>query len=264
MPIGDFESLVLRVLAAHRHPDSFVGGATVLHATADSWRYSQDFDVFHDAEEALTAAFGTDSAALRSAGFDVAPSGPVGPTFRRAIVSRGDARTKVEWVLDSAFRFFPVEPDLALGWRLSFWDAATNKVLAMAGRHKVRDLLDCLYLHQHHLHLGALVWAAAGKDPGLSPEFVLDWAVRGSAFRVEDLAEVRLGRPMDIGDIKTAWRTAVAQARALVDRLPPDEIGCLYLDERGAPVAPDPTAASFAKLRRHFGRLGGAVARVAE
>jgi hypothetical protein len=38
-------------------------------------------------------------------------------TFVRAIVERGGLATKIEWVFDSAFRFFPVEPDLGLGWR---------------------------------------------------------------------------------------------------------------------------------------------------
>ena len=32
-----------------------------------------------------------------------------------------------------------------------------------------RDLLDALFLHEHLLPLGALVWAAAGKDPGYTP-----------------------------------------------------------------------------------------------
>ena len=31
MPLGEFEGKVLRVLAANRHPDSFLAGATVLH-----------------------------------------------------------------------------------------------------------------------------------------------------------------------------------------------------------------------------------------
>lgn len=58
-----------------------------------------------------------------------------------------------------------------MGWRLNCWDAATNQVLAMAGRQKIRDFLDTLFLHEQHLHLAALVWAAAGKNPGLTPEF---------------------------------------------------------------------------------------------
>ena len=38
MPIGDFEREVLRVIAANRNPDSFVGGATVRPSTAKPFR----------------------------------------------------------------------------------------------------------------------------------------------------------------------------------------------------------------------------------
>ena len=262
MPLGDFEACVLRTIAANRNPDSFVGGGTVLHATADSPRYSQDLDIFHDAPAALARAVEFDCASLRSTGFGVEMVGRAVASFQRAIVTQGGEQTKVEWVQDSAFRFFAVEPDLQLGWRLNFWDAATNKVLAMAGRQKLRDFLDCLYLHQRYLHLGALVWAAAGKDPGLTPEFILDWALRGNQFRPEDLAEVKLGAPIDLVQTKQAWVTAVREARDLVSQLPAAHLGCLYLGRDGQPQVPDPRSVEFATQRRHYGSLGGVVAQI--
>ena len=48
MPLGPFESEVLRLLARHRNPDSYVAGATVLHQSPKSPRSSQDVDLFHD------------------------------------------------------------------------------------------------------------------------------------------------------------------------------------------------------------------------
>lgn len=264
MPLGDFEREVLRLLAANRNPDSFIAGATVLHRTDDSPRRSEDVDVFHDLPEALVAACDADTATLRQAGFEIEPVGRVQPEFRRALIRRGGNQTKIEWVQDAAFRFFPVEPDLELGWRLNFWDAATNKVLAMAGRQKIRDFLDCLYLHEHHLHLAALVWAAGGKDPGLTPEFILDWALRGNRFFPEDLADVRLGRPIDLVATKQAWFAAVQEARALIARLPVTELGCLYLDAAGNPVRPDPDSPRFAQLTRHYGSVKGAWPRIVE
>lgn len=264
MPLGDFEREVLRVLAANRNPDSFIGGATVLHQQADTPRQSEDVDVFHDLPEALLRAYEADTATLLAAGFTVEPVGRVQPEFRRAIVRRLDLQTKIEWVQDAAFRFFPVEPDLELGWRLNFWDAATNKVLAMAGRQKLRDFLDCLHLHERHLHLGALVWAAGGKDPGLTPEFILDWALRGNRFFPEDLADVRLGKPIDLVATKQAWFAAVQEARELVSRLPAAELGCFYLDAAGKPVCPDPVSLEFAKLTRHYGSVKGAWPRIVE
>jgi hypothetical protein len=264
MPIGDFEREILRVLSAQRNPDSFIGGATVLLQAPYSTRQSQDVDVFHDLPEALVTAYEADVRALRAAGFHVEPIGRVQPEFRRAVVRRGGLETKIEWVQDSAFRFFPVEPDLDLGWRLSFWDAATNKVLAVAGRQRLRDCLDCLFLDRHHLKLGALAWAAAGKDPGLTPELILDWAMRGNRFRQEDLADVHVGEPIDLVRTKQAWGEAVQGARELVERLPPAEVGCFYLDAKGRPVCPDPGSTDFDKLTRHSGCVKGAWPRIVE
>src|SRR5438552_9903671 len=121
MPLGDFEREVLRLLAANRHPDSFVGGATVLHKSADSLRASKDIDYFHDTVESLAASVKQDTNTLRTAGFEVELGRPQ-DTFQRALVRRSGQQTKVEWVFDSAYRFFPVEQDLDFGWRLNFWD----------------------------------------------------------------------------------------------------------------------------------------------
>ena len=254
----------MRTLAAGRHPDSFVAGGSVLHQAADSPRRSQDVDIFHDTVEALQRAFETDMATLHDAGFVAEPVGHVQPEFHRAIVRRADQETKIEWVHDSAFRFFPVERDVELGWRLNFWDAATNKVLALVGRQRIRDYLDCLYLHEYHLHLGALAWAAAGKDPGFTPDLIIDWAARGNRFRPEDLADVRLSRPVDLKAAKRVWLEALAESRALIEKLPMDDLGCLYLNAAGQPTCPDPAAPGFSKLTRHFGSVKGAWPRIVE
>lgn len=264
MPLGNFERQVLRVLAANRNPDSFIGGATVLHQSPESLRRSQDVDVFHDAPERLLAAYEADVAVLQGSGFHVTPVGRVQPEFRRALVARDGMQTKIEWVQDAMFRFFPIEPDAELGWRLNFWDAATNKILALAGRQKIRDFLDALFIHERQLHLGALVWAAAGKDPGLTPEFILDWALRGNQFRPEDLADVRLEQPFDFVAMKERWVGIVHESRALVASLPAAELGCLYLDASGKPVCPDPTTLGFSKLTRHYGSIKGAWPRIVE
>ncbi|MBL9127505.1 MAG: hypothetical protein JNL97_07660 [Verrucomicrobiales bacterium] len=175
MPLGFFEARVLRLLAANRNPDSYVAGANVLNRDAASPRTSRDVDVFHDTVDSLMAAVDRDFATLRAAGFEVTEVGRRHDTFCRALIRLGGESTKMEWAFDSAFRFFPIEQDAELGWRLSFWDAAVNKVLAFAGRAEIRDWIDVLHLHEKHLHLGALAWAGTGKDPGLSPEAIIRW-----------------------------------------------------------------------------------------
>ena len=37
--------------------------------------------------------------------------------------------------------------------------------MASAGRREPRDLLDLLTVHERHLSLGAVIWAAVAKDP---------------------------------------------------------------------------------------------------
>ena len=261
MPIGAFEREVLRLLAANRNPDSFVGGATVLHQSPQSPRSSRDVDFFHDAMENLSASADADVRVLRQAGF-IVDAEPEHQTFRHAIVRRGDQQTKIEWVVDSAFRFFPVEPDPELGWRLNFWDAATNKVLALAGRSEIRDLIDVLYLHQHHLHLGALAWAAVGKDPGFTPESIITWMRRHAVFRPDDLAAVITNEPLFLPALKEQWLNESESALELIRRLPLEHAGCLYLNANGVPVTPEPNRAGFAQLTRHFGSLKGALPRV--
>ena len=49
MPLSKIQTDILRLLAAHRDPESYVAGATPL--SRNTSRYSSDIDVFHDREE---------------------------------------------------------------------------------------------------------------------------------------------------------------------------------------------------------------------
>jgi len=56
------------------------------------------------------------------------------PTFYQALISGGDETTKLEWVVDSDFRFFPTIRDDEFGYVLHPVDLAANKVMTAAGR----------------------------------------------------------------------------------------------------------------------------------
>lgn len=265
MPIGSFELELLRLLARQRGPDSYVGGATVLHRDPASPRASADVDIFHETTAAVNDACGRDVRALTDAGYKVEMVLTL-PSFRRAVITRQELTTKLEWVQDSAFRFFPIEPDPEMGWRLNFWDAATNKVLALTDREKVRDWIDSAYLHDSHLHLGALAWAAAAKDPGLTPESLLQAALRFEHFAVTERRwqASHIGTAPSLEQFRQRFSTAVHAALRLVRSLPAADLGCLYLDASGRPVCPDPASPDFAKLTRHYGCLKGAWPRIVE
>ena len=229
----------------------------MLNSAPDSPRYSKDLDVFHDLEESVAACAAADAAALIREGYAIEWVLRQ-PMFQRADVSRGAERVRVEWVFDSAFRFFPAEPDELCGWRLNAFDAGTNKVLALMGRGEARDYLDVLFFHQHRLSLGALCWAAAGKDPGVNPFMILEECQRTTRFRPEEFLDLLLNIPVDVPAWKKLWLEASREAAQLLQELPAEEVGCFYLDARGNPATPVPGSTEFRTLRRHFGSVGGA------
>ncbi|HYT94376.1 MAG TPA: nucleotidyl transferase AbiEii/AbiGii toxin family protein [Gemmataceae bacterium] len=257
MPLTPFQKEVLLLLAAHRNPESHAGGGAVINRAQTSPRYSADLDLFHDVADRVLASAEADTAALTSQGLTVRWLLRQ-PFLQRAEVSRGTERLRLDWCFDSAFRFFPVQPDPEFGYCLHPADLATNKALALAGRAEVRDFVDILYLHDNYLSLGAICWAACGKDQGFTPSSLLEGAARHMKFREEDLASEHLARPISLPDLKAAWLIAVAQAEALLAKLPAADVGCLYLDRNLAPCTPDPSAPDFPQLTPHFGSVRGA------
>lgn len=257
MPLTSIQAAVLKAIAANRNPGSYLAGATVLHRQPGSPRYSHDIDLFHDLQESVAQSAECDTETLRAAGYGVRWLLRT-PLFARAVVTAENQQIKLEWAQDSAFRFFPVIEDPCCGYRLHDADAAINKLLALAGRTEIRDYVDVLHLHATYLPLGALAWAACGKDPGFTAEFLLDQCGRHTAYTQGDLDRLELNGRLDIRALKRQWLAAATQGRLLVNNLPPEEIGCLYLDAAGCPVAPDPSAAGFAALLRHVGCVCGA------
>lgn len=256
VPLSDIQAAVLKTIAQNRSLDSYVAGATVIHAASRSPRVSQDVDIFHDDVDRVARSARLDAQSLTAAGFAVEWLEQF-PAFFRAVVRRDGQVVELDWAADSAYRFFPLEPDPAFGFRLHPIDAATNKVLALVGRFEIRDLVDCLYLHRSLLSLGALVWAACGKDEGYTPDRILNEAQRRARFHTSELDQLQLVRRPDPVKLRAAWEAAIAKAHRLAAALPPDEIGCLYLDKMGSPVTPNPRRPEFRRLTRHRGTLRG-------
>lgn len=257
MPISDLQNHVLRCIATNRDSKSYLAGATVLHRSSNSPRYSQDIDLFHDVAESVALCAEKDAITLLSAGFSLKWLLRT-PTFYRAVLTIDNQQMKIEWAHDSAFRFFPVQRDAWCGFRLHDADAATNKLLALAGRAEIRDFVDVMHLQRNYLSLGALAWAACGKDLGFTPDFLLDQASRHTACNQNDLNRLQLHGPLDVTILKHEWLNAVEEARNLISLLPPEEVGCLYLTPLLKPVTPVPGSESFRKLIRHRGSVCGA------
>jgi hypothetical protein len=223
-------------LASHRDPESYVGGATPLNR--DAPRFSEDIDVFHDRQERVVQAALNDAAVLEGAGYKVAWLRQL-PTIYTAAVTKGDDGTRLEWVVDSDFRFFPTMRDEVFGYVLHPVDLATNKVMAAGGRRELRDLVDCVTVHERILPLGAVVWAAVEKSPGFTPEGLIAEIRRNSNFPRTEWQNLMSSEPLDPKDIMGRLRGALDEAEAFVARMPTEKAGLVFL-KGGQVVQPDP------------------------
>ena len=257
MPLTPLQREVARLLANNRNPDSHVAGGAVINRGESTLRYSDDLDIFHDVAESVADSAARDADTLLRHGFSVEWS-LRREAIQKAVVGRGDDFLRLDWAADSAFRFFPVERDEEFGYCLHRADLATNKILALVGRVEPRDYLDVLELDRSYLSLGALIWAACGKDEGYTPSLMLQMANRHSRHRDADFADERLARAIDAKQLKTQWLEATTKAEALFDRLPPEELGCLYIGRDGEACTPDPNSPTFPGLTRHYGSIRGA------
>ncbi len=109
---------------------------------------------------------------------------------------------KLEWAQDSAWRFFPIERDPVLAWKLHRFDALTNKALAMGSRSETRDLVDLVMNHER-VPLHSIVWAACSKDPGFTPGLLLEQMRRNA--RIELVAMEEMGVTMQPSELKLKW-----------------------------------------------------------
>jgi hypothetical protein len=237
VPLTRFQSQILRLLATHRNPESYVAGSTPLNRERP--RFSEDIDIFHDREERVAQAAEEDTAVLQAEGLEVVWQRRE-PAIYTAEIRSGHERTHLEWVADNDFRFFPTVKDELFGYMIHPIDLATNKVMAAAGRQKAADAVDLLTIHEHVLPLGAVIWAAVEKAPGYTPEGLIAEIRRNATrYREEDLRAVPSNEVLDPKVFHSRLRAVLDEAEAFVVRMPTEKIGLLFLKE-GKVVQPDP------------------------
>lgn len=263
VPLTGFQAAVARLLAGSRTEDSHLAGGAAINIEPNTQRYSNDLDYFHDSEQRVAGAFADDHALLANHGYDVEVEIRQ-PGYVRAVVSQGDQSTKIEWAHDSAWRFLPPVADARVGYRLHPIDLAVNKVLTLAGRDEPRDFLDIMQVHRETLPLGALCWAAAGKDPGFTPTSLLELLRRRGKYREEDFARLRLTEPVDLRALKSRWLEMLDQAERFVASRRPDEVGCLYYSRASHRFVQPPGDAGDVDIVPHHGRPGGVLPRPLE
>ena len=268
MALTGFQRALCRLLAQTRIAggESYVAGGAALNELIAASRVSRDLDLFHDTDAALAATWDADRRLLEDHGFGIRVLRER-PTYIEAQVSKGRDTVLMQWARDSAFRFFPLVEHEDLGLTLHPFDLATNKVLALVGRLEVRDWVDVIQCHDRIQPLGYLAWAASGKDPGFSPEGILEQAARSSRYSTEEVGALSFeGDPPDAASLSRRWHMILGSAGEVVKALSPDEVGKCVLTSDGTLFRGDAAALQTAlgrgAIRFHPGRIRGAMPRL--
>jgi hypothetical protein len=263
MALTPLQQDVCRLLAAERRRsgESYVAGGVALSVALSTGRLSRDVDVFHDTTEAVARSWDRDRAMLEGAGYTVMPLRDR-PGYVEAVVGRNGRDVIMEWARDSAFRFFPLVEDEALGLALHPFDLATNKVLALVGRAEARDWIDIIACHEQLQPLGYLAWAASGKDPGFTPSGILEQARRSSRYTEDEVLALAFDGPAPrVADLSRRWHDALEAAGPIIAKLPPEQIGRAVITPGGqlfTGAASDlDRALAVGDVTFHPGRIGG-------
>jgi hypothetical protein len=265
MAITEFQRGICRLIAQSRvqQGDSYVAGGVALNTLIGASRVSRDIDLFHDTREALAATWDADRNQLIGHGYGVDVRRER-PTFVEAVVTRGEQSVVLEWVCDSAYRFFPLMEHPDFGLTLHPFDLATNKVLALVGRIEVRDWVDTISCSDRLQHLGYLAWAACGKDPGYGPAVLLAEGKRTGRYSAAEVAELAFDGPVpDASQLSVRWGEILREAHEIIDSLPVQEVGRCVMSKQGglfSGTAEDATRALTAQeLVFHTGSIRGAM-----
>jgi hypothetical protein len=270
MALTIIQRRICRLIAENRiaSGESYVAGGVALNELISAPRISRDIGLFHDTDEALEATWAADRVLMEKNGFEIRVVRERS-SFVEAEVSRDGDTVVVQWARDSAFRFFPLLPHEELGLTLHPFDVATNKVLALVGRLEVRDWIDVINCDERIQPLGYLAWAASGKDPGFSPEAILEHAGRTGRYSAEEVRELAFeSEPPDAKELSRKWHAILDAARQVIAALPADQAGSCVITRAGELYCGDVSelrdAMNRSDIRFHTGRIRGAFPVVVE
>jgi hypothetical protein len=225
----------MRRLSANRSQTSYLAGGVILNL--DWPRRSDDIDIFHDSDEAVSDAALKDIADLESEGFRVSVDVRSWGLFEATVFDDGSS-TAIQWMSETRLRFFPLVKDEQWGLRLHQSDLAVNKVLAAASRRKARDFVDLVAISEIMCPLGPLIMAAAGKPPSFSPQKIVE-QIRWHAQSIpdEEYAAIKgLPETWTPQFMRAAITREMEFAEDYISKAPVEVVGVLAVNVEGMPV----------------------------
>lgn len=258
---------ILRLLASNRveNAESYVAGGLAFNYRLGTPRLSRDIDIFHDSKEAMFRSWEMDKGVLEANGFSVKPM-RVLEYFIEAEVSRNGRQTEIQWGTDSAYRFFPLQPDPVVGFTLHPLDLAANKLSALVGRTEPRDWIDVITAMKELQPLACLLSVACGKDPGFSPTSMLEYVARRHYNQVEIDEKIIPRGVYNAEELCRFWHDEVDRTRRVLEKFPRSEVGKAVMSKGGGLFKGDNSALEAAlaagELEFHEGTIGGAWPRI--
>lgn len=267
MALTALQEEILRLLARNRveNAESYVAGGLALNYKLSTPRLSRDIDIFHDSKIAMVRSWEMDGEVLAKNGFTVKPLRLL-EYFIEAEVSKDGKRMEMQWGTDSAYRFFPLQPDPVVGFTLHPLDLAANKLLALVGRAEPRDWIDVIAAIKELQPLACLLSVACGKDPGFSPMSMLEYVARRRYNQVEIDEKIIPRGTYDAAELCRFWHEEVERTRLALEMFPRAEVGKAVMMKDGKLFRGDSTlleaALAAGDLVFHEGTIGGAWPRV--
>jgi hypothetical protein len=249
MALTELQKRILRRLSLNRSESSYLAGGIVLNL--DWPRRSDDIDIFHDTDEAVSVVALKDIADLEAEGLHVTIDVKAYGLFE-ATVSDASSATIIQWMGETKLRFFPLVKDEEWGLRLHQADLAVNKILAASSRRKARDFADLVAIATYMCPLGPLIMAAAGKPPSYSPQKMIE-QMRWHAQSIPDdeYAAVK-GLPTDWTPefIRAEITRQMDLAEQYIMSAPVEVVGLLAVNQNGIPVEVTAETIGSAVLRK--------------
>lgn len=109
-------------------------------------------------------------------------------------------------------------------------------------------------IHEEILPLGAVICAAVGRFPGLTPEEMLAEIIRHSRFTAEEFRVLATEAPIDIAGVHRRIRSMIEDAERFIGEIPSDDVGFIFLNG-DKPVQPD--LGMLAQYQRRAGSRRG-------
>lgn len=247
------------VLRNNRNEKSCIAGGSMLNF--DTEKLSLDIDIFNSEKTVCEQSFENDIQTLKNNGFKVQiDATPNKNGMGGATIFLGTESTKIQWVIEFAWRFFPTEYNDFVGYHLNSNDLIINKLICLADRKQPRDFADICLVIDKGIDLAGYFFGVAGKDPVYSVEFFFNVIRKNIVYSKEDFNIVTENEiPKNYVENLQKFRLAMQRTKESMEYIPRNLQHVLFLDENQKVFLPTQQEFKENRFIIHSGQLFGSI-----